>query len=291
MAVPTLEVEEYQYTDTGVLLNGSANSLPFVDVTSIEGLDTAPYRSQTHDREGVDGGYVDAEFMTMRTITIEGQIFTSPFQVETFLDQLKANFRPSRVDQPFYFQTDAGLRVAWGKSLGINYPKDQNRRLGITDFQVQILCSDPRLYEPYPITSSISLEGVITTGRSYPKTYPILYGAAVGDNALSFVVGGNRDTPAKLRINGPVLNPEILYDNLDVLFSFDTQIDDGDYIEIDLGTRSVLLNGATPRRNMMHLIGSWYLLEPGQNNFRFFGIQTPPTPEATFQVTTYSAWL
>lgn len=288
--MPSLNLEEYQYADNGVLLNGSANGLPFVDVESVSGLDSAPYRSQTHDREGVDGGYVDAEFETIRTITLEGFIYTVPTSTEAYLDQLKANFAPTKVAKPFYFQTDAGQRVAWGKSLGINYVKDQQRRLGIHEFQIQILCNDPRTYEPNLVSNSTELEAVVTTGRTYPKTYPLLYGAAASDNALTLTLGGNRLTPGKLRINGPVINPSIIYDNTGSIFDFNTTIDTGDYIEIDLSNRSVLLNGITPRRNIMTLTGTWFLLEPGDNQFRFFGTQSPPTPLASLIVSAYSAW-
>lgn len=291
MVVPTLNVEEYQYTDSGLLLNGSSNGFPFVDVLDIDGLDTAPYRTQERDREGSDGAYIDAEFMSARTITIEGEVYTLPSDTESYLDQLKANFAPSKVAQPFYFMTDNGLRVAWGKSYGFNYKKDQQRRLGIHECQIQIVCGDPRVYDPYPTSVTATLTAVVTSGRSYPKSYPMVYGAAVGSNSVSVVLSGNRDTPAKLRINGPVLNPRIVYDNTGTELIFNTQIAAGDYIEIDLNNRSVLLNGATPRRTAMTLLGTWYLLEPGVNSFRFYGTQTPATPAATLQITAYSAWL
>jgi hypothetical protein len=287
----TLALEEYQYSDTGILLNGDADGLPFVDVEAIEGLDTAPFRSQIRDREGIDGGYVDARFMTVRTIVMEGKIYTIPNQSETYIDALKANFAPTEFPKPFYFQTDAGQRVAYGKSLGLNYRKDALRRLGVYEFQLQIVCEDPRVYDPLPVVASTSLNAVTTSGRTYPKSYPLLYGVAASNNALQLYLGGNRQTTGLIRINGPVVNPSVVYDNTGTTLAFNTTIANGDYIEIDLGAKSVLMNGTAPRRNVMSLIGSWFYLSPGANDFRYFGTQTPPTPLSTMSVSAYSAWL
>src|SRR5688572_6728883 len=129
MAIPTLEVEQYQYKDTGVLLNGDPPG-SFFDVLKVSGLDSAPTRTQTADREGVDGGYVDSEFETIRTVVLEGNIYADPFNMETYLDALKENFAVTNVNQPLYFQTDAGIRMINGKAQGIRYDKDQLRRLG-----------------------------------------------------------------------------------------------------------------------------------------------------------------
>jgi hypothetical protein len=288
--VPTLNVEEYQFSDTGVVLNGDSNSLPFTDVTSVEGLDMAPFRTQQHDREGVDGGYVDAEFETIRTITIEGQVYAAVSSTEDYLDRLKANFAPTRTPQPFYFQTDKGQRVVYGKSAGFSYPKDQNRRLGIFNFQVQILCEDPRIYDPNPITTTTQLQATPTVGRSFSKSYPFAYGAAVGNSSSQIVMGGNRPTPALLQINGPVVNPTIVNNDTGTTMKFNISLANGEYLLINLGNRSVLKNGTTPARSTMTLIGTWYMLQPGPNNFTFGGTQSPPTPVATLTITAYSAW-
>jgi hypothetical protein len=287
--MPTLQLEEYQYTDTGVLLNGDA-SLPFFDVESIDGLDVPDYSSTEHAREGMDGAYIDAPFLRQRTITIEGTAYTEPLRSEEYLDSLKANFAPTRVSKPFYFQTDAGQRMAFAKPLGFRYPKNADRRLGIHKIQIQLGCEDPRNYTPGLVSSSTTLQSVNTGGRSYPKDYPVLYGAAASNSTLNLTLGGNRDTGATLRITGPVVNPSIIFDNTGTTMAFQITLSATDYLEIDLISRAVRLNGSASRRSTMSLQGNWFLLEPGVNSFRYFGTQFPATPLSTLQVSAYSAW-
>ena len=141
MPTPTLNPEEFQYGDTGMLLNGSV-ALPFVDLTKIAGLDSTDIRSVTHDREGQNGGYLDSQYETLRTVTLEGTIYAAVTAMETYLDQLKANYAPRTTAQALYFGTDAGVRAVFGKPLGIKYDKDALRRLGKAEMQVQVVCED-----------------------------------------------------------------------------------------------------------------------------------------------------
>lgn len=288
--MPTLKTEEYQYGDDGLLLNGDSSGLPFIDIESIEGLDSAPLRSDTHDREGTDGGYVQSVYESIRTINIEGHVYADPRNTENYLDALKNNFAATRVNKPFYIQADNGQKVVWGKSQGFNYTKDSGRRIGVIPFQIQILCEDPRLYTPKIVSRSTTLIAVVTTGRSYPKTYPLLYGGAVSSNGLSVTLNGNRETPGKLRIDGPVVNPQIIFDTTGSTLSFKLTVPTGSYLEVDLGAKSVLMNGSSSVRGSMTLDGGWFMMQPGANNFRFLGVQSPATPLATLTVSAYSAW-
>lgn len=286
---PSLSLEQYQYSDTGVVLNTDA-TLPFVDIVSVQGLDSAPIREQTHDREGADGGYVDAEFETIRTVTLEGQAYADPSTVETYLDSLKANFAPVKVPKALYFGTDAGVRAVVGKSLGFNYSKDQMRRLGIIEFQVQIRCEDPRVYSPSLITASGTLSAELTSGRGYNKGYNFGYGAAGSASGVAVNIGGNRPTPGIVRINGPVRDPSFLFDPTGAEFRFTTVLAAGDWIDVDLDNKTVMRNGTGNMRNALKIYGNWFLFQPGLNTVRFFGVQDPPTPAATIQIMTYSAW-
>lgn len=270
MAAPTLIVEQYQYSDTGVLLNGDDSALPFVDIESVQGLDMPEFRNQSHDREGLDGGYVDAPYLTSRTVTIEGTVYANPTNMEDYLDQLKANFAPTRDDKPLYFKTDNATlsdRLVFGKSLGFRYTKDANRRLGIAKFQVQIMCGDPRIYSVVEINQII----------------------AWGAGAMNVNVGGNRTTPAILTLRGPVTSPTVTHSVSGTVFSFSGfTLPAGNTLTINLNTRQVLQNGTTNRRHVMTLTGDWYELSPGTNTFTRTGSGTTAATE--FQVTARSAW-
>jgi hypothetical protein len=242
MAVPTLLAEEYQFVeDTGIKLNG-ASALPFVDILSIDGLDAAQVRTLATPREGMHGGYVDAEFEDIRTITIEGEIYASPTALETYLDSLKANFAPSKVVQPFYFGTDAGTRCIFAKSTGLRYAKDQLRRLGKVAFQVQLIAEDPRIY------------ATTVTSQGLPGT---------------LVLVGNRDTTGTITIAGSRTNPVITMGTSVLTFNY--TLAGGNTIVIDLAKRTVILNGTTNLRSALTISGGWPVLKNGNNVFTIGG--------------------
>lgn len=287
--MPSLEVEQFQYKDDGLVLNGDP-PVPFFDIMSVQGIDSAPVRLQTTEREGIDGGYVDSEFETIRTVVIEGNIYADVFAMETYLDSLKANFAVTNTNYPLYFQTDAGQRMILAKAQGIRYNKDQLRRIGSANAQIQFIAEDPRIYSPTPLSGSVQLAAEVTTGRGYDKEYEFGYGGIASVSTVWLTMDGNRPTPAVVRIDGPVQNPSVIFDNTGAIITVQTTLNEGDYIEIDLGNKSVLRNGQASLRSVTTITGGWPMLVPGLNTFRFSGIQTPPTPVAELTVTAYSAW-
>src|SRR4051794_34797186 len=123
MAIPSLQDYEYQFDDDGMPLNsfdaGVVAELPFVDVTRVAGLDSPEFRQATRDHEGLDGGYVDAEFMTIRNVTIECVLYSDPVDPEALPDLIRYNFRPAKLTRPFYFKHPGKpVRVVFGKALG-----------------------------------------------------------------------------------------------------------------------------------------------------------------------------
>ena len=254
MAAPSLGFEEYQFTDTGVLLNGSASSFPFVDILTVDGLDTGEVRQQTQPREGMHGGFVEAYFSEIRTVTLSGVAYTSgPRSLEAYLDSLKANFAPSSSDLPLYWNTGSGLaRMVNGRSLGLRYNKDNKVSYGAAEIQIQVMCQDPHIYSTDLQTPSRTTAGT-----------------------LALTNGGNRSTPGLIVINGPVSNPTITDNIANTQFSFSAYtLPSGSQLVIDLGTHSVMENGVTNRRNKMTMSGNWYEIAPGAHTFTFTGAAT-----------------
>jgi hypothetical protein len=270
LSAPDLNAEEYQYMDSGILINGDV-SVPFTDLTKVSGLDAAEIRQTSHNREGVDGGYLDAQFENMRTVTLEGTLYASTTGFESVVDDYKANFAPQSEPQPLYLGTDAGTRVVYGKSLGFRYDKEQLRRLGMCAFQVQVVCEDPRIYDPNIVSEQVIMGSGVVTGRGYPKSYPYGYGAATTGSTVTIDLGGNREQPGTIQIFGPIINPSISNYNTGALFNFNLSLDAGDFLEINLDNRTVKLNGTAGRRNKLTIFGSWFLLQPGLNSFSLTG--------------------
>lgn len=271
MATPTLEPEEYQYLEDGILLNGD-EAVPFIDITQVTGLDATDLDVSEHTREQIDGGYIDAFYENMRKVILDGTIYADVFNMEEYLDSLKANYQPSMLAQPFFVGTDAGVRVVYGKSLGAKYDKTTLRRTGRAAVQLQIVCEDPRIYSPIEVSAEATLgSAVVDPGREYPKSYTYGYGTTAAANSLVVDLEGNREQPGIIRIEGPITNPVVTHSESGTEMSFIYTLPVDDFIEIDLNNRTVLLNGGTGIRSSMTLMGDWYLLQPGTNTFDISG--------------------
>lgn len=270
MVAPVLADNTFQYTDTGVLLNQDIAVQPFVDVLRVSGLDNAPYRTTNKDTEGIDGGVVEADNESIRTIVIEGTIYGDG-ALEAYLDSLKGNYAPVLTSLPFYFKPPGvPQRVVYCKPIvGLRYDWDQARRLGTTPFQIQLQAGDPTIYASASQTVVATLPPAATTGRAYNKLYPLSYGGTSASGLINVTNGGNKPAPAVLSMTGPVTNPQIISDtagaNIKILISLSVS----DVLTVDLGKRTVVLNGTGNRRNLWAPGSTWFLLQPGVNQLRY----------------------
>jgi hypothetical protein len=284
MAPPVLDDFSFQYMDDGVTLNPNSTNPPFVDVTRVAGLDSAPTRVTSRPSEGRDGGVVEADYRDIRTIAIEGRIF---YATEDYLDTLKANFAPVGTAQPLYLKAPGvDQRVLFCKSTGFKYDWETARRISIVEFQIQLLAGDGNLYSGDESVVVGTLPSGANPGRFYNRTYPLTYGGVIDNGALIVRNDGNKDAPALITLTGPVTNPRITHDNTGNRLELLMTVGPSDYLEIDLGRRSIMLNGTANRRPYLTSSSRWFLLEPGNNQLRYSAAAaTTSTMTVTFRHT------
>lgn len=265
---PLVDDFSYKLNNTGIILNPNSITMPFVDITKVQGLDSAPYRTTERDHEGTDGGFMDAEFEKGRSILLEGIAYADGYEVETYLDALKANFAPSRVLIPFYFKkpgvTERFIKV---KPLGCRYDVEQIRRLGYTDIQFSMFAEDPRIYSSNVREEFITQSQTALTGRSYNKSYSYGYGTTVDPSARNVVVGGNRLTPVTLTMTGPAVQPTVINESLGTTMVFDLTLDEGSTLTVDTYYHTVKVDGANRRAALVD--PNWFYLSPGDNIIRY----------------------
>lgn len=288
MAVPTLSDYEYQFGADGILLNSSAAggttaTLPFYDVERVSGLDSPEFRTTTRDHEGVDGGYVDSEYMTMRTVVIEGTIYADPQDAEDICDRLRYNFRPSTEERPFYFKhPNKPPRVVFGKGLGARYNVEQLRRWGSTACQCTLICPTPYIYDAAEIIGFGDLGGR-DSGFGFDLGFDFGFG---GSNSYDGGVGvfneGNHDAYPIVTIYGPVQNPGLTESRSGKRVEFNLTLGRDDFLEVDFLRHRVTLNGVTSRRHTL-VSGprSWWTVPPGASTIRMTGSQGSGTGRAT----------
>jgi hypothetical protein len=260
-----------QYDDSGVAmgLDPTTSTSFFIDLSSIDGLDNAPFRITSRAREGSDGGFMDAEFEDMRVITIEGTCYNCD---ANSLQALKANFAPSKVVKPYYvFLDGVGQRVVFCKSLGFRYKIDQSMRLATYQFQAQLQAEDPTIWSDPAITASSGLVGTYG-GIGFNLGFNFGFGATTGTAGYAAAYNsGDKPGDATIVIAGPVINPTVVRDQDGSALAFSISLAAGDTLTLSLRNRTVLLNGTANRRSTLLGTSKWFLLQPGQNNILFLG--------------------
>lgn len=249
MAVPTLNDYEYQLDEAsngGVLLNqanaGVAASLPFVDVTNVDGLDSAEFRTAQSQHEGVDGSWVDSDFYNQRVIVVDGTLYADPSNPEAQCDSLKANWSPSKTDKAFYFKhPGVTQRFVLGKPQGCRYSVSNLRRTGQTAFQAQMISGDVYIY-----------------GASFSSNRS-------GSGTLSINPGGGRDAWPIITLTGAFSSGCTVRNNtLGRTLTINFSQSSGNTTVIDMRKKTVIQNGTTNRRG--NVSGQFWWLEPNTAN-------------------------
>jgi hypothetical protein len=202
---------------------------------------------------------------------MDGEAFATAGTLEDYLDQLKYEWAPSSVPVPFYLKAPGQQdRVIFVKPRGLRYDWEQNRRRGVTRVQFVMYAEDPRIYDAVEQDIVIAYGGVAGAGFAFSFEFDLDFGGGATPAGSYITNSGNRPTPAVLTIEGPIINPLISNDTLSTQLYFEINLAATDTLVVDLGNRTVLLNGVTNRR-MTLVQPNWFLLQPGLNFIRFGG--------------------
>src|SRR5215469_10235263 len=118
---PPMSTYAFAFGDTGTVLNPDGQALPFVDITQVAGLDTAPIRSTVNERQGQDGTYIHTKYQSSRAIIMQGMVYTDPSDPDTLLNTLRQEYSLDTI-RPFYFQLPGQtLKFINGQGGGVVY--------------------------------------------------------------------------------------------------------------------------------------------------------------------------
>jgi hypothetical protein len=133
----------------------------------------------------------------------------------------------------------------------------------ILAYQAQLLAQDPRAYDQSQSSSTGDPLSSAPGGWTFPRTMPIRFN--VSDSGTASVENlGNRPTPPIFRVYGQAVNPQILLVGTDYRIALTGTISAGDYLEIDVQNRTLLMNGTTPALNFLDAAATtWFELPKG----------------------------
>jgi hypothetical protein len=265
----------FQLGTSGFIINDNKITYPAVDLSEIQGLDSAPFRTSIRDRDGRDGGYVDSVYEQARTIVLSGVLYDEESNTETTLDRLKGEWAPSEVPLPLYMRAPkVGGRMLWVKPQGVRYSITQLRRLGMCEIQFNAIAGDPRIYSENESIKTMTVSNLIQTGVGFDRSFDVGFGGiTVGSFPAAIVNAGNRSTPVKFRMYGPYINPHVVNTTTGDEMAFDILVDTTtDYLEIDSEARTVRFYstawGVSNVRDKLRR-PSWFDLAPGTNSIQF----------------------
>lgn len=261
-----ITIDDTTGTPVDVHRDTAASKRVATKVTGLVGAN-APRRT-TRPRPQGHGALIDTRWSDSNLIVIEGETFS-----QDGVDDALAEFRAivaavagtlDTAPALLKWQEDtAGLAlqktvVQAGEMLPVLY-----EAAAIVRYQLQLEAGDPRAYSQTQTTVTGDVLSTSSGGKTYRYTYPRGYFPSSGGQA-AVVNSGNVPTPPVLRVYGQCTAPRVRLLSTGQEIVLTGTIAAGDYMEIDVAQRTVKLNGATLRNNLLDFAStSWWEIPPG----------------------------
>lgn len=231
---------DWEFVYNGITLGGDTYPLMV-----IEGFAPPDSREDVSDKAIDHGAYVYAQYLQPRRITLQGFVIdNSPAAFQTKLDALVAAFYPVTAILPMVRKVPGRIQErVYCVPTKRNYNINLDFSLGYTEWAVQLIAGDPRIYDDAESTLAGS-------------------GAAVN--------AGNFPTEPSVTITGAANNPTITNVTTGEMLKVNVVMGAGDELLIDFAQRTIKLNGVTAYGSM-DLASVWWDLEPGNNDITYAG--------------------
>lgn len=237
--------DDFEIEYRGLTLN--ADDYP---VTLMDGFSPPDSREDVHHKPVEHGAYVYGEYLDARRLTVGGFIIDNDHDsFQTKLDALMLAFAPSNALLPLVRKVPGRTEERiYCIPVKRNYQINRNFSLGYTEWLVQLLASDPRIYDN---VEQSQVFGVVA-------------------NEFDLENEGNFGTFPRVVITGAATNPG--FENLDTgeIVQLGLTTVGGDLLEIDFAERTIMLNDVTAYDSLED-DSAWWDLEPGVNRIHYTG--------------------
>lgn len=275
----------------GVDGNGCEWHVTFQDVAGL--FDGVSSTLKTSEKAMTDGWYGNLPRLQGRTITIEGHIIgrctescvTAWNAFKSVLDTggMLLTARLGDIGrQVRVWQSGAAPLIKW---TGVNMLR----------FSVGLTALSPYLYG---LDSVSGVSGLPSSsgGMQFPYHFEEagvslsswMWSEEIvsGNVALSNV--GTAPSPVMIRVDGPVVNPQVVHGGSGHVIAFDMSLGTGHYVTVNGVTHEILIDGTDPARGRVAR-REWSQAEPGMNVWGFNASEYSPTARMT--VSFYPAYL
>jgi len=233
-------------------------------VTDMTGWDNAAgIRPGSIPKSQQDGSWDGTGLNAERVIDLAGFVEEATPAVAHQTRQQLAALRPNQLQELVVDSTSIGTLSAWTRvTIGAKVTW-----FGETAFEwtLQVVAPDPLKYGAPTFGTATLSTATPGAGRVYPLAYPLSYGIAPGTTpgAVSVANTGTASYWPRLRIDGPVLNPVVTVVETGAWVRYNGSLVAGQWLDLDMAARSVLLQGQVSVRNAVSWGGDWLSVPPG----------------------------
>lgn len=180
------------------------------------------------------------------------------------------------------YKVGGRVRRVFGRPRRFAGPPNNAILSGMIPVTADFKLVDPNYYADSMESMTVGTTYTSQGGFIFPVTFPVMT-LPGGFTAGSAYVSGRRKTWPIVRVNGPVVNPEVQANNWTLRMN--VTIGEGHYVEVDTRPwkRTVTMDGTTfipgaisPQTRLRDLF-----LEPGQQSFGMRGVSGTGTASAT----------
>lgn len=297
MAIFTLDPRDVRLTLNGFPMYGTDSYECEWHVTfqNVSGLfDGVGSTLQTKEKAWSDGWFSNIPVAQGRSISVEGHIigkctencinawdaFKRSFNItsQSLVVELGNISRKVQV-----MQSSSAPLVEWA---GVN----------ILKFSIGLTALDSYLYDTQSVSGNTGLPNS-QGGMTFPYHFEDIdtgrgstwvWSETTVSGSVRLTNTGSAPSPVTIRIDGPVVNPQIEHSQSDHIMAFDLSLGDGHYIIINGSTHEILIDGTDPARGSVTK-REWSYAEVGENVWMFSAEE--PSDNARMTVTFNPAYI
>jgi hypothetical protein len=242
------------------LLVGAGQELRIAEIRGLE--DLPQYRTFDSPRTNADGMDFGTDLQSGRIIEVD--CVGRPSDSATTLNDLRA----ALINQMGSLRVDGmpglpSLLLA-GRVRRRRLPTNRELASGVIRPSFDFECPDPRLFAAVETVLVASPGSAVGVGITPPLTPPLTTGGSAVGGHVQAVNEGIADTHPTFRVAGPVTAFSLLNSTTGRKLTYLQALAAGEWVDIDMDARTVLLNGTASRR--AYMAGSWWSLPPGTSD-------------------------
>lgn len=258
----------YSFSYSGFVFGGAGSSYQIQSVDGLEGL--PQIRNQDDNRGYADGMFTGRDFLAGRTISIILTVLgdsTNSAQTNFNLLQGYLIMQTSGTTPLYFYLSGAeSEQMVNARVRGLRSTIDPNYTYGYIVAQVEFFCPDPRILSS--TTQTASLTSASSLGRTYNRTYDLVYATSISNAVICNNAGTWYAYPV-ITITGPITSPSITNNTQSKTLSFTGTYTALDSLVIDTYNKLITLNGVSARNLLVS--GDWFSLSQGDNSLTFSG--------------------